>query len=194
MCMLVAFTLKDLGTFCNTKHNVHRFTLNLHRLKIMTVESVPEIISCWGAVVFEKLVKQCHENTFLHAKIIFVSWSLRRKLFSWHCFTHFSKTTAPQQVIFSTIIIFKLCKFNVNLWTLCLLSYKKYIDPLKVVFKALHCVISLENEQSLLFETTLVFSEPKPLPKEFYTRMYPQVYNCHIVCLAFWLVPKHLRQ
>ena len=44
-----------------------------------------------------------------------------------------SKTTAPQQVIFSTIIIFKLCKFNVNLWTLCFLSYKKYIhvDPLK---------------------------------------------------------------
>ena len=75
--------LKDLGTFCNTKHNVHRFTLNLHRLKIMIVESVPSNISCWGAVVFEKLVKQCHENTFfLHAKIIFVSWSLRRKLFN----------------------------------------------------------------------------------------------------------------
>ena len=33
--------LKDLVTFCNTKHNVHRFTLNLHRLKIMIVESVP---------------------------------------------------------------------------------------------------------------------------------------------------------
>ena len=33
--------LKDLGTFCDTKHNVHRFTLNLHRLKIMIVESVP---------------------------------------------------------------------------------------------------------------------------------------------------------
>ena len=35
------FALKDLDTFCNTKHNVHRFTLNLHRLKIMIVESVP---------------------------------------------------------------------------------------------------------------------------------------------------------
>ena len=47
---------------------------------------------------------------------------LRQKLFSWHCFTNFSKTTAPQKVIFygklSTIIIFKLCKFNVNPWTL----------------------------------------------------------------------------
>ena len=44
-------------------------------------------------------------------------------VFSRHCFTHFSKTTAPQEVhvIFegklSTIIIFKPCKFNVKLWT-----------------------------------------------------------------------------
>ena len=41
-----------------------------------------------------------------------------------------------QQVVFSgkrsTIIFFKLCKFNVNLWTLCFLSYKKYPDPLGV--------------------------------------------------------------
>ena len=60
---------------------------------------------------------------------------MRRKLFSWHCFTHFPKTTAPQHVILSgklsTIIIFKLCKFSVNLWTLCFLSYKSYNDPLK---------------------------------------------------------------
>ena len=82
-CTIMQITLKDLGTFCNTKHNVHRFTLNLHRLKIMIVESFPENISCWGAVVFEKRVKQCNENTFLQAKIIFVSWSLRRKLYSW---------------------------------------------------------------------------------------------------------------
>ena len=55
-------------------------------------------------------------------------------LFLWHCFTHFSKTTAPQQVILSgklsTIIIFRLCEFNVNLWTSWFLSYKKYPDPL----------------------------------------------------------------
>ena len=41
---------------------------------------------------------------------------------------YFSKTTAPQQLIFegtlSTIIIFKRCKFNVNLWTLCLCLQK----------------------------------------------------------------------
>ena len=49
--------------------------------------------------------------------------------------THFSKTTAPQQAVFSgklsTNIFFKLCTFNVNLWTLCFfLSYIKCIDPL----------------------------------------------------------------
>ena len=47
-------------------------------------------------------------------------------------FTKFSKTAAPQQVIFqeklSATIIFKLFKFNVNLWTLC----KKYLDPLNI--------------------------------------------------------------
>ena len=60
---------------------------------------------------------------------------MRQKLFSLHCFTHFPKTTAPQHVAFSgklsTIIIFKLCKFSVNLWTLCFLSYKSYMDTLK---------------------------------------------------------------
>ena len=108
-----------------------RNNVNSHSLKILIAESVPKIL---GALVFEKWVKQCHENTFLHAKIMF-SWLLRRKLFSLHCFTNFSKTTAPQQVIFSgklsTIIIFKLFKFNGNLWTLCFVSYKKYPDPLK---------------------------------------------------------------
>ena len=33
-------TLKDLGTFSNTKHNVHRFTLNVHGLKIMIIQSL----------------------------------------------------------------------------------------------------------------------------------------------------------
>ena len=50
-----------------------------------------------------------------------------------HCFTNSSKTTAPQQVIFSgklsTIIIFSLSKFSVNQGTFCFLSYKKYLDP-----------------------------------------------------------------
>ena len=52
-----------------------------------------------------------------------------KNVFSWHCFTQiFSKTTAPQQLIFqgtlSTIIIFKRCKFSVNLWTLCYVLQK----------------------------------------------------------------------
>ena len=68
--------------------------------------------------------------------------------------TNFSKTTAPRQVIFfeklSTIIIFKRCKFNVNLWTLCFLSYKKYIDPLKTLDTIGNCqrqVFSLDVSQ-----------------------------------------------
>ena len=62
--------LKDLGTFGHTHHNVHRFTLNLHLLKIIKVERLPENINCWGAVVFEKWVKLCHENTFFKLKIV----------------------------------------------------------------------------------------------------------------------------
>ena len=96
----------------------------------MIVESFPSNITYWGAVVFEKWVKQCHENTFVNdfKKICL----MRQKLFSWHCFTHFPKTTVPQRVIFSgklsTIIIFKLCKFS-------FLSYKSYIDPLSSSMK-----------------------------------------------------------
>ena len=44
---------------------------------------------------------------------------MKRKIIS-HYFTHFSKTAAPEQLIFegqlSTIIIFKRRKFNLNLW------------------------------------------------------------------------------
>ena len=58
--------LKDLGI--NTKHNVHRLTLNLHSLKIMMVDSLSLNISCWGAVVFEKWVKQCYESMFYMLK------------------------------------------------------------------------------------------------------------------------------
>ena len=46
--------LQDLGTFLN----VHRFTLNLHGLKIMIVESFPSNITNWDCVVIEKWVKQ----------------------------------------------------------------------------------------------------------------------------------------
>ena len=89
--------------------------VNLHRLKVMMVESVPYNISCWGAVVFWEMSRTMSYD----------HWDKRQ--FITFC-THFSKTTAPQKLIISwklsSIIIFKLCKFNVNLWTLCLLSYK----------------------------------------------------------------------
>ena len=55
-----------------------------------------------------------------------------KNAFLWHCFTHFSKTTAPQEVIFEgklSTIIFKRCKFSVNLRTLCFVL-QKYPNPL----------------------------------------------------------------
>ena len=59
------------------------------------------------------ILYQNHSITGLHAKS-------ETKII---CFTNFSETTAPQLVKFqgkhSTIIIFKLCRFNVNLWTFC---------------------------------------------------------------------------
>ena len=57
--------LKGLCTFCRTKNTMSTgLHLNSHSLKIMVVESFPENITCRGAVVFEKWVKQCHENNF----------------------------------------------------------------------------------------------------------------------------------
>ena len=44
--------LKGMYFFLTKKHNVHRFTLNLHSLKIMIVESFPWNFTYWGAVVF----------------------------------------------------------------------------------------------------------------------------------------------
>ena len=45
-------TAQGLGTFCgtqwDTKHNVHRLTLNLHGLRIMVLESFASNITCWG--------------------------------------------------------------------------------------------------------------------------------------------------
>ena len=49
----------------------------------MIVESFPENITCRGAVVFGKLVKQCHENYFNHLQTYFHDIVL-------------SKATAPQ--------------------------------------------------------------------------------------------------
>ena len=90
----------DLGTFCNTKHIIHRFTLNLHGVKIMILKAYLNI-SCWGAVIFEKWVKQCHESKFLHAKIFFVSWSPRQKnYFHDIVLLIFSKTIPTQQEVF----------------------------------------------------------------------------------------------
>ena len=71
--------------FPNTKHNVHRFTLNLHSLKIMIV------------LVLTSYAMICYDD---YGIIITGEWDLifvflRQKLFC-DQFTHFSKTTEPQ--------------------------------------------------------------------------------------------------
>ena len=63
--------LKDLCTFCNTKH---RFTLNLQSLKIMIVESLPLNISLLRFCTFGEMSKTMSRKYVLHARIIFVSW------------------------------------------------------------------------------------------------------------------------
>jgi hypothetical protein len=88
----------------------------------MIVESFPLNIACRGAVVFEKLVKQLHENNFRlsdHETKIILAF---KNVYHDNVFLIFSNTAAPQQVIFqwklSTVIIFKRGQFNVNMWTL----------------------------------------------------------------------------
>ena len=72
-CKLI---LKDYVLFPNTKHNVHRFTLNLHSLKIMIVESFPWNFTYWGAVVFEKWVKQIIFVSVLACKNVLTSYAM----------------------------------------------------------------------------------------------------------------------
>ena len=43
----------------------------------------------------------------------------------------YSTTASPISGTLSTIIIFKLCKFNVNLWTLCFFVLQKVHRPFK---------------------------------------------------------------
>ena len=66
------FFIEGSGYFLSdTKHNVHRFSLNLHDLQIMKVASFPWNIHCLGAAVFEKWVKQFRENNFCLSETIF---------------------------------------------------------------------------------------------------------------------------
>ena len=62
--------------FQTKKHNVHRFTLNLHSLKITIVESFPWNFTYWGAVVFEKFVKVTIFVSALACKDIFTSYTI----------------------------------------------------------------------------------------------------------------------
>ena len=124
-CTSITLTVVFVPKASEWTLNVHRFTLNSHSLKIMTLDSVPKNIICWGAVVFEKWVKQCHEN----------NWPLRRKLFKLYLHALFysflkNDSTAATTTLY-TIIIFKRCKFNL-ICGHCVLCFKMYPDPLKV--------------------------------------------------------------
>ena len=82
------------------------------------------------------------------------------KKFSWHCFTHLSKTAALQQLIFvgtlSTIIIFKQCKFYENLWTLCFVLQTvpksfKFATGIKIINFGFTCTHNKNSLQVLLY-------------------------------------------
>ena len=53
-----------------------RFTLNLHSLKIMIVESFPWNFTYWGAVVFAKWVKQIIFVSVLACKNVLTSYAM----------------------------------------------------------------------------------------------------------------------
>ena len=57
-----SFALKGFGYFFKMS-----IDLQLTYRKILIVESFPSNITYWGAVVFEKWVKQWNENTFVNA-------------------------------------------------------------------------------------------------------------------------------
>ena len=95
-CILSSF--KGYVLFVGQKNTLST-DLHLHSLKIMIAESFPENLTCWGAVVLGKWVKQCHEDNNNRLSGYETKNILACKtVFSWHRFTYFSKTTAPQQL------------------------------------------------------------------------------------------------
>ena len=83
------------------------------------------VLACKNVNQLWYFTNTCH-NWFIHFYMqnnFHHTMTTETEIILWHGFTHFSKTAAPQQVMLqgklSTIIIFKLSKLNVNLWTLC---------------------------------------------------------------------------
>ena len=60
----------------------------------------------------------------------------------------------------SLIIIFKLCEFNVNLCTLCYVSYKKYPHPLRCSYQVIKDIslVNVDGDECLKLGS-LVLSE-----------------------------------
>ena len=51
------FLIKWCLFVLNTKHNVHRFTIDLHSLKLIIVESVPENIIYWEMLFKDQILQ-----------------------------------------------------------------------------------------------------------------------------------------
>ena len=68
--------LKGLVLFPNTKHNVHRFALNLHSLKIMIVESFPRNVTLLRCCSFWEMSKSNNFRLVLACKIVLTSYTM----------------------------------------------------------------------------------------------------------------------
>ena len=97
--LFIDMSLKGLGTFSRTQDTIFKkFTINLQGLKIMILEKLPLKYHLLRCCSFWEMSKTSHKNNFStrETNIIFACINV----FPWHCFNNFSKTTAPQQIIF----------------------------------------------------------------------------------------------
>ena len=90
-------SLKDLGTFCNTKQNVH-IIIYINLTTFQDNDNVKLtlkyfLLRCCG---FWEVRLTSHKNNVRLSDEHNFSMS---NVFSWHCITHFSKIAVPQQVI-----------------------------------------------------------------------------------------------
>ena len=104
---------------------------NVFKSPVNTVYKLKSFTSHWDA---HKLFCCVHllysfPKKLQHLGNLYLKWA---KINLWTygvlCLTKSRQTLKGKFSI--TIIIFKLCKFNVSLWTLCFVSYKKYPYPL----------------------------------------------------------------
>ena len=131
--MPIRITLKGLCTFFRNKTQCPQIDTKLTQFEDNDSRKLPVKYYLLRCFRFLEMSKTIYENYFSMYNVL-----------SWHCFTHFSKTTAPQCYgKLSIILCFKWCKLNGNLSTLCFVSYKKYPDPLRGSFFSSDIYISI---------------------------------------------------